>query len=180
MNKIRNFNIPNKFLKDKKFSYKLFMNIIYNCNYSIERGEWFYYGVSLSKVKKWSGLDTRTIKNKLKNKTYKIKKDEFGNEHLYIDRPINNFIIVDRERIEKLMNLDEMTIRVYLLIYNWKYEKIDCLSQANILEMIGYSKNSTPNKQKLTNSRRSLEYLKFIKSQIIRTENQENIIYFKN
>jgi T5orf172 domain len=179
MNKIKEFNITNKMLRDKQFSYKLFINIIYNCNYSIERGEWFYYGISFAKIKRWSGLDVRTIKDKLKNKLYRIKEDEFGDEHLYISKPINNFIIVNRNRMEMLLSLDEMSIRLYLLIYGWKYNKVDCLSQSMILDMIGYSSKSTPNKQKLTLVRRKLENMNLIKSEVIRNENQENIIYYK-
>ena len=179
MNNIKQFDVSNKMLKDKSFSYKLFLNLIYNCNYSIERNEWYYYGISLARIKRWSGLSTITIKDKLKHKTYKIKESDDGDQCLYINKPINNFIIVNRIHIENLMTLDEMSIRLYLLIYWWKYNKIDCLSQSTILDKIGYSNKSKGNKQKLTLARRRLEELNLIKSEIIRNENQDNIIYFK-
>lgn len=179
MNNINEFDVSNKMLKDKYFSYKLFLNVIYNCNYSMEQGEWFYYGISLARIKRWSGLSTKTIKEKLNHKIYKIKEDELGDQHLYISKPIDNFIIVNRPHIESLLKLDEMSIRLYLLIYGWKYNKVDCLSQSMILEMIGYSSKSKVNKQKLTTARRTLEGMNFIKSKVIRNEDKENIIYYK-
>lgn len=178
-NYLEEFCISNEMLKNKSFSYKLLLSVIYNCDYSTEKNQWFNYRVSLAKIKRWSGFSVGTIKDKLNYNVYIFEKDNSDNQNLYINKPINNCIIINRESIEKLMKLDEMTIRLYLLIYGWKYNKIDCLSQSAILDMIGYSSKSTPNKQKLTLARRKLEELNLIKSEIIRNENQDNIIYYK-
>lgn len=178
-NDLKEFYVSNKMLKNKSFSYKLLLNIIYNCDYSTEKSQWFHRRISLARIKRWSGLSTRTIKEKLNHKIYKIKEDELGDQHLYISKPIDNFIIVNRHHIENLLKLDEMSIRLYLLIYGWKYNKVDCLSQAMILDMIGYSGKSKVNKQKLTTARRVLEEMNLIKSEVIRNEDKENIIYYK-
>lgn len=179
MNNIKEFNISNKMLKEKAFSYKILINLLYLCNYSVRDGEWFLYDIRPDQLKKQIKVDSRTIKSKLNHKIYKIKEDEFGINHLYIKKPTKNFIVVKRENVEKILCLDEMTIRLYLLVVGWKYEKINCLTQELVLDLIGYSSKSTVNKQKITNCRRILCEMGLIKADLIKRDGRDYIVYRK-
>lgn len=177
-NDIKEFNIPN-LLEENSFSYKLFLNLLLICDYSIEDEEFVLSRLSISNISNIVNMDSRTIKLKLEHKIYKNKKDEYGSKHLYIKKPIKNFTVVERRNVEKILAFDEMTIRLYLLIVGWKYEKIDCLSQEAILSLIGYSAKSTANKQKITICRRILCDAGLIKADLIKKEGYDYIIYRK-
>lgn len=178
MNNIKSYSVP-KYFEDKKFSYKLFLNFLLTCNYSVDSGEWFLYGFCVSKLSRKFGISRKTITDKLEHKVYNIKEDEFGQKHLYISTSKNNFLTVKRENLKKVIELDEMTIRLYLLILSWKYNKISYVSQEKILDLIGYSGKSAANRHKLTKARRLLEELGLIKVEETSDGIHKYIIYKK-
>ena len=165
INNIKSVNITTKYLSNKEFSYRLLVNILLEFNYNMDNEEWFYYDISNVHLGKISKLNEKTVAKKLNFSIYRLKVDEEGSKHLYINNPKKYFSVVNRNSLMKIRYSDEMLVRFYVLLAGWKYSKMEKVTQSKILEMIGYSPNSTPNKNKLTKCVNELARMNLIELQ---------------
>ena len=185
--KLDKHNIPKKYLKDKKFSYKLYINLCDIAFWSYEEDnynnkfiEYRLFNYNLTQMSKIFSISINTIKNKISKKPYRdknniyeldenmnLKKEYLYNrtKYLMFNSPKKEYTTINSKIIIKIKTLDEMTIRFYILLNSMKNKTIYNLSQKGILELIGYNGNSHNNRNKLTESVKTLEKLKLIKTE---------------
>lgn len=202
-NKLSTHNIPKKYLTNKKFSYKLYINLCYIAfwNYGMRDDEkeskfveYKLYKYSLKDISQITGISINTIKDKFEKPPYRDKfkiehldsngelKDNFKfrrQKHIMFNSPKSNYLKIKLETIGKLITLDEFDIRLYILVYGYIYNEIRGLTQEKILEMIGYSSKSHNNFSKLTQSTSKLKELKLLDYKVESDGIKKYIIYYK-
>lgn len=182
--KLDNYNIPKDYLADKSFSYKLYTNLCYisfwkhisdnNEKRLIEHILNYY---NIEHISKLVGMSRNTIIKKLKMKPYRDKLDscdidEKGylkreskhtrNKHLMFNSPKENYSKIKRKNLEKILELNEITIRLYIFLSGYKYKTIYGLTQKDILREIGYNDKSNRNCSELKIATRKLKELGLI------------------
>lgn len=183
-------SVPKEFLKDKKFSYKLYLFLVTRSwyrgfndtkgNKEIERYEYKLQHIIISKLLEDIDISKSTYDRQMKNKLYRVKIDELNNRHLYINSPKGNYINIPNELCMKIIHMDEMGIRVFIYLYN--YNSKDIFGQTNdlILESIGYSANSNNNKNKLSDNMKKLIDLGLISREMQSNGLKKFYIYHNN
>ena len=202
-NKLSTHNVPKKYLIDKKFSYKLYINLCYISFWSYDVRmdnekkyvEYKLADYSLKEISYLSGLSVNTIKNRFDKLPYRSKLDNkqinssgeleenfrFNRKkHLMFNSPKANYLKIGLETISKLTTLEEFDIRLYVLVYGYIYNEIRGLTQEMILEMIGYSNKSHNNFSKLTKSTNKLKELGLLDYKVESDGIKKYIIYYKN
>lgn len=202
-NKLSTHNIPKKYLINRKFSYKLYINLCYIAfwNYGIRDDgtenkfvEYKLHKYSLKDISCLTGLSVNTIKDRFKKLPYRDKfelehLDNNGElmenfkfrrqKHIMFNSPKSNYLKINLDTIGKLITLDEFDIRLYILVYGYIYNEIRGLTQQTILEMIGYSSKSHNNFSKLTQSTSKLKELKLLDYKVESDGIKKYIIYYK-
>ena len=200
-NKLSIHNIPKKYLTDKTFSYKLYLNLCYIAfwKYDLDTEddkfiEYRLYGYNLKQLSDISKLNRDTIRTKIAKLPYRDKIDntEITNDgdlidnykftrtkHLMFNSPKTNYTKVELEVLSKLTTLEELTIRLYVLIQGYKYDEIYGASQKCILESLGYSSKSHNNFSKLTQSANKLKELELIDYVVLSDGSIKYIKYYK-
>lgn len=186
-NKLETYNIPKEYLTDKSFSYKFYLNL---CNISFwgykinEKGEKYIQHkikhLNITELSKMFKMNRATIIAKFKKEPYEqeINKYDFSNvdinddrfyemacnqgRHLIFNAPTTNYILVSSKDLEKLIELNEMEIRLYIYIYGNKNKSLDNIVQTEILKRIGYSNKASTNRTRLAQSAHKLNDLKLI------------------
>ena len=112
-------------LNDKKFSYLIYLAILKNSKRNQNETERYKYDVTISNIKRATGLDYNTCKNKL---NYMIEKgyitiDE--NNIAYIHRvDTSKYVLLSEEEIELLLGMgskSEYAIRLYIYLKKLEY-----------------------------------------------------------
>ena len=197
--KLDKYNIPKKYLKDKKFSYKLYLNL---CNIAFWKYdtdskdnsfiEYRLFGYNLTQMSKMFNISKDTIKNKINSPPYRNKIDIYETDenmellsnytytrtkHLMFNSPKSNYTTISYVILNKLINLDEIDIRFYILLNSMKNKTIYNTTQEGILNYIGYNGKSSNNKTKLTNSVRKLVKLKLIECNVFYEDGLKRLTY---
>lgn len=182
--KLDNYNIPKIYLVDKSFSYKLYVNLCYisfwkyiSDNSENRLIEYILNYYNIDHISKLVGMSRNTIIKKLKMKPYRDKLDSFDvdemgclnqdskytrNKHLMFNSPKENYSKIKRKNLEKILELNELTIRLYIFLSGYKYKTVYGLTQKDILKEIGYNNKSNRNCSELKLSTKKLKELDLI------------------
>jgi hypothetical protein len=184
-NKLSVTVVPKDNLKDKKFSYKLYLWLCYNSwwnkymNDDMLRYEYILNYISINYIEEKCNISRKTISRILSGKPYRLKTDENFNKHLMFYTPKSNFIKLDLEMIKTLLELDEMSIRAYIYINSFSSNEVYGITNISILDNIGYSSKSKTNQSKLSNSLKLLVETSLIKRDIKSNGKKKYSIYYK-
>lgn len=197
--KLDKHNIPKKYLDNKEFSYKLYLNL---CNIAFWRYdkddkdnnfiEYRLFGYNITQMATMFKMSKDTIRKKLKSLPYRDKFDTYETDedntllpqytytrtkHLMFNSPRSNYTTISNNILDKLINLDEMSIRFYILLNGMKNKTIKNTNQEGILNYIGYNGKSNNNKNKLTKVVKNLSELKLITYDSYYEEGLKRLVY---
>lgn len=197
--KLDKYNIPKKYLTNKKFSYKLYLNLCsiafwkYDENNEGNRFiEYRLFNYNLKQMSKLFHMSVNTIKNRISKKPYRDKFDIYETDedntllsqytytrtkHLMFNSPIREYVVISLKELNSIKDLDEMSIRFYILLNGMGNKEIYNLNQKDILDKIGYSGNSTNNKKKLSKITKELEKLGLIKIDVSYNNSMKYLSY---
>ena len=166
-------NISIDYLMDKSFSYKLHLGIFLYGGYKENKN---YMVRNLTYIHKILNISRNTVKDKIAKYYKELRLDEYLNIEYIENISSNNTITLNKEILLKLCNMDEMAIRLYVLI---KSNTKECIfkNQLDILSDIGYSPKSNNNKSELTRNTNELKELGLIQTQIIKTSTTRRMAY---
>ena len=166
-------NVSIDYLMDKSFSYKLHLGIFLYGGYKENKS---YMVRNLTYINKVLNISRNTIKDKISKYYKELRLDEYLNIEYIENISSNNTITLNKEILLKLCNMDEMAIRLYVLI---KSNTKECIfkNQLDILSDIGYSPKSNNNKSELTRNTNELKELGLIQTQIIKTSTTRRMVY---
>ena len=202
-NKLSTHNIPKSYLDKKNFSYKLYINM---CHISFwkyfkevddtqQRVEYQLQFYNISKLEDLIGLSKSTIRNKFKQRPYRIRNnyyeidkegkllEEYENtqtKFLYFNSPKSNYIKISLNELEVIKELSEMEIRLFIFLKSFSSNEIIGQTQKKILESIGYSPNSKSNEKILRDATNKLKELELIETKLFSDGIKKYIIYYKN
>lgn len=158
-NKQKIFPLTKDYLSDKKFHYNTYIKILYNCWWKkININETIRYEYNLNYLNilylsKTLSLNRSNISNHLKYPMYRIKNDDYGNKHLYINSPTKNYTMINLCAIDKLIDIDnELATKLYIYIYGKPHDVVYGLNHNAILNDLGMNNKSNSNKQKLADA----------------------------
>lgn len=177
--------IPKKYLKDKKFSYKLYVYLCSNIYWEslkendISRDEYYLKYIEIGKLVLSSRVSNGYFSKQMKYAVYRMKITDDGFKHLYFYSPTSNFTKITREDTLKLIGLDEIAIRAYIYLASFSSNTIYGQDYKKILESCGYSSNSNSTKDKLSNGIEKLVELNLISRKLHSNGLKTYYIYYK-
>lgn len=188
-NKVEKHPIPKEYLKNKLFSYKFYINYIYLSHFNkvteiaggktIDRYEYEITKIIISKLIKMCKVSRTGFDAQMKNKPYRMKIDDDGVKHLRVYTPKRNFTTIPNTIIEKILDLDEITIRSYIFIHSYSYSRINGLTYNKLLTSIGYGTKSDSIKTKLKKGLNNLVELGLIDRKLEYEGVKTYYIYYK-
>lgn len=182
-NEIDEYIVPKYYIKNKDFSYRLYLMLFNNPKLKMSKGNNItHYEVNYINLKELiviSEISRQKILKQFNNTPYTIKTDDFSNRHLSIDINSENSMILHSKIINKLICEEEMTIRAFVYLYSQPNDTIYGVTNEILLNAIGYSATSSNNKSKLAKGINKLTELGFIKRDIGSNGLKKYSIYYK-
>lgn len=153
---IEEFLISTKYLKDKNFSYSLYIRLLLQ---ACDEGEYYCIrGTNMTKLVNTTNISRNTIIDKINRYNEFEKIPCKFRPGVKIKKSTSNIVKIDCKDIKKIAYLDEMVIRHYIL-FKILGDKISEYTQRDILYNIGYNSKSNRNCAKLKESKNIIEQL---------------------
>jgi hypothetical protein len=182
-NEIDEYNVPKDYIKNKDFSYKLYLMMFNNPKLKMNKENnvihYEIYYINIKELIEISKISRQKILKQLNNEPYIIKTDDFSNRHLLMDINYKNSMILHSDIINMLILEEEMTIKTFIYLYSQTNDTIYGVTNEILLNAIGYSGSSSNNKSKLTKGINRLIKLGFIKRDIESNGLKKYSIYYK-